>query len=316
MSLKDVFYGILIIGVLFFAYKAYEYVQDLSNANKRLHTELVGQKEAYAQLSERAAKLENRYVEQKKLREQLEKEFAEEKQALTGRIKLLSNATYLIRERARKTGKSDIVYQGKRLKYIVNEVRYKNGPPVGYVLVFDNGSVVSKLYNHRLDVKTAISRDENTGKYSVVSRADYVLLSPSINMNGEEVWTKRPFPLPINGGTATIDPTEKNQLAPRIHWWAPHINGGFSLGAGSGGAFLKPTLDVSLAGYGPTKNDLDWKFLHIGFDSDTELKSPGAHFIPVSYRFWSDVLSNTYLGPGVGWNPEGFNFQLNLNLTF
>lgn len=311
--LKLFFVSLLALGIL---YPVYQFVQNLLGENERLHTELLGQKEAYQQLSERAAKLETQYVEQEELRKQVEAQFAEEKEALTGRLKLLSNATYLIRERARESGRSDIVYQGDKLRYLVNEIRYQDGPPVGYVLIFDDGRVVSKLYNHRLDVVTAVSRDEDAGTYSIVSRADYVLLSPSINTNGEKVWTGTPFPLKITGGTATVDPTEKNQLAPKMQWWAPHLNGGMSVTAGAGGLGLRPTVDLSLAGYGPTKNDLDWKFLHLGIDTDTDFQFPGFHITPFSYRFWPSVLSNTYVGPALGWDPRGMNFQLNLNLTF
>ena len=177
-KLKIAFWSIVILVTLYFGSQAVSYIKDIVGTNERLHIELVGQKEKYQQLSEFTAKLEIKYVGQEKLRKELERNFSAEKGALKGRIKILSNATFLIREKARKSGKSDLVYQGNRLKYIVNEIRYKDGPPVGYVLIFDNGKVVSKLYNHRFDVKTAVSRDEDSGRYSVVSKADYILMSP------------------------------------------------------------------------------------------------------------------------------------------
>lgn len=285
------------------------------SATKRLHADLVGQVEKYKQLSEHAAKLEVRYVEEQKLREELERRFAREKDELEGRVKLLSNATFLIRESARRAGHSDLVYQGASLKYVVNEIRFQNGPPVGYVLIFDDGRVVSKLYNHVIDVATAVARDESTGRYSVVSKADFILKSPSINVNGEQVWTNRPFPLKIIGGTAVVDPTERNQLAPRLHIWALHVNLGASIGADLADVFIRPTLDFSLAGYGVTKNDLQWKFVHAGLDVDTQLSNFGLHFTPASYRFWPELFSNSYVGPSIGWTRNGINIQLNLNLT-
>ncbi len=307
---------IWIAAVAFFVTQAVSYIFDVVGTNKRLHTELVGQREKYEQLSEHAAKLEVQYVDEKKLREKLEKDFASEKDALQGRIKLLSNATFLIRERARQSGTSDLTYQGDRLKYVVNEVRFNDGPPVGYVLIFDDGRVVSKIYNHAIDVKTAVARDESTGRYDVVSKADFILKSPSINLNGEKVWFNKPYPLKITGGTAVVDPTERNLLAPRIQWWAPHLNGGVSFVAGASGAEIRPSVDFSLAGYGPTKNDLDWKFVHLGLDVTSSLDDAGFHVAPFSYRFWPNFLTNTYLGPAVGWTRVGPNLQLNLNLTF
>lgn len=310
-------YAVALVAALYFGDRVVSYIRGLSSENARLHTELVGQGEKYKQLSEHAAKLEVQYAGQEELRKQLNEKFAAERNELEGRIKVLSNATFLIREEARRTGRSDVVYQGDRIKYVLNEVRFADGgPPVGYVLIFDDGRVVSKLYNHEIQVNTAISRDENSGRYDVVSKADYVLKSPSINANGEKVWKDQPYPLDISGGVAVVDPTEMNLLAPRLQLWAPHLNGGASASVGAAGAGVRPSFDVSLAGYGPTRNDLDWKFLHIGVDSDVDLKDPGVHLTPFSYRFWGSVLSNTYVGPGLGWTKSGPNGQLNLNLTF
>lgn len=316
-KVKLAIYGVALIAALYFGDRAVSYIRGLSSENTRLHTDLIGEKEKYQQLSDHAAKLEIQYVDQETLKKQLNEKFAAEKDALEGRLKVLSNATFLIREAARKSGTSDVVYQGDKLKYVLNEVRFdKEGPPVGYVLIFDDGRVVSKLYNHEIQVNTAISRNESTGRYDIVSKADYVLKSPSINANGEKVWTNQPYPLDISGGEALVDPTEMNMMVPRLQLWAPHLNGGASASAGASGVGVRPSIDVSFSGYGVTKNDLDWKFIQLGVDSDTEFKDPGMHLIPFSYRFWPSVLSNTYVGPGLGWSKSGINGQLNLNLTF
>lgn len=305
-----------VLAALYFGDRAYSYIKGMIGENKRLHTELVGTTQKYEQLSDHAAKLEIKYADAKAMEERLNRDFATEKDALEGRIKVLSNATFLIREKARQSGSSDLVYQGATLKYVVNEIRFNDGPPVGYVLIFDDGRVVSKIYNHVIDVKTAVARNEDTGVYSIVSKADFVLKSPSININGEKVWTNQPYPLKIVGGSATVDPTEKNPLTPHLIFWAPHLNGGFSAGAGASGAFLRPTVDFSVAGFGVTRNDLDWKFLQLGVDIDTDLTDLGMHATPFSYRFWPSVLTNTYLGPALGFTKSGPNLQLNLNLTF
>ena len=315
-KLRLAFYGCLALTVLFFGDRIVAYVKNLQGENARLHSELVGQIKQYQQLSDHAAALEIKYSDEKAMEERLERDFATERGALQGRIKLLSNATFLIREKARDAGKSDFSYQGGALKYLVNEIRFNEGPPVGYVLIFDDGRVVSRVYDHVIDVKTAVSRDEDSGKYSVVSKADYVLKSPSINVNGEKVWTNKPYPLRIVGGSASVDPTEKNPNTRRLHWWAPHINGGVSAGAGLYGPALRPTVDFSVAGFGVSKNDLDWKILQVGVDVDLQFTDPGLHFIPFSYRFWPSVFTNTYVAPSVGWSLRGFNASANLNLTF
>lgn len=316
-KIKIISYTIIAIVTLYFGNRAVSYIKGLSSENTRLHTELVGQTDKYKQLSEHAAKLEIQYVDQQTLTKQINEKFAQEKSALEGRVKILSNATFLIRETARKTNASDVVYQGQSVKYVINEVRFdKDGPPVGYVLIFDDGRVVSKLYNHEIQVNTAVSRNETTGKYDIVSKADYVLKSPSLNNGSNTIWTNKPYALDITAGEAYVDPTEPNQLTPSLQLWAPHLNGGISGAIGSIGAEMRPSVDVSFAGYGITKNDLDWKFLHIGVDSDIDFKDPGLHIMPFSYRFWPSILSNTYIGPGIGFSKSGVNGQLNLNLTF
>lgn len=308
--------GVVVLATIFFVERAYTYVHNLMGENTRLYSELVGQQQKYKQLSDHAAQLEIDYADQAKLKSDLQAKFADEKNTLTDRIKILSNATFLIREQARKEGRSDITYQGTDLKYVVNEIRFKDGPPLGYVLIFDDGRVVSRVYNHEIQVNTAVARNEDSGQYTIVSKADYVLKSPSINSNGEKVWTNKPYALKIVGGTAEIDPTEKNPLTPHFILWAPHLNGGLAIGAGASGGFVRPGIDFSVAGFGATRNDLDWKFLQIGFDIDTALQDPGMHVAPFSYRFWPQILTNTYVGPAMGWSKTGPSLQLDLSLTF
>lgn len=310
--MKYLKWGIFIfLAILAFHYgsKAGDWLLGLTGENKRLHTELIGQQEKYEQLSKRAANLEKNYVDQQTLRAQLEREFSKEKDALTGRIKVLSNATFLIREKARKSSKSDLVYQGKRIKYVLNEIRYNDGPPVGYVLIFDDGRVVSKLYNHQLDVKTAVSRDESTGRYSVVSRAEYILKSSSLNLNGEQVWTNKPYDLPITGGKAFIDPTEPRVLKKRFHLWAPRLNAEF----GFDGSEIRPGLGVSLMGYGYTRRDLDFKFLQVGMQYSQE-QTLLPTLSPVLWRPFPTVFSNTYIGAGATFENPGFGYFLSLQV--
>lgn len=304
-----IFWLLVAVVTLFVGNRLYSLYQDITSENKRLHEDLVSKTEAYEQLSDKAAKLENQYVEQKQLKEKLEKEFQEEKSALNGRIKMLSNATFLIREKARKTGKSDFTYQGKMFKYILNELRFNDGPPLGYVLIFDDGRVVSKIYKHEINVKTAVSRDEDSGKYSVVSKADFILKSPSLNVNGEKVWLNKPYALSISGGTAVIDPTEHNQLRRRFHLWAPHLNAKVDFASTE----PSPGLGLSVAGYGKTKNDLDFRFLQIGFHYDNEAGIRST-LTPVLWRPFNSLLSNTYLGPGIAIDSVGLRYFLGVQI--
>lgn len=287
---KEHWHGIIlytVIGVCLF-----QYFQSRTG-QERLHQELIGKTVAYQQLSEHAAKLEIQFKSQEDLKAELEKNWKAEKDALQGRVKVLSNATYLIREAARKQNNSDLVFDGDKLKYVFNEIRFKDGPPIGYVLIWDDGKVISKIYNHQISVNTAISRDESTGYYNVLSKADFILKSPHLSQNGPN-WLNVKYPLKIVGGTAVVDPTEPNAAEKGWHLWAPVLNGGMNIGL----LDVKPALGVSLAGYGYSVRDLDWKFLQLGVDY-TRQTGPGLHVIPVLYRPFPCFLRNTYLGIGV-----------------
>lgn len=299
--------GVIIIVLLF------KFLTLASN-NKRLHAELINKNEAYVQLSEHAAKLENKYIDQDTLKAKLESEWSDEKHALKGRIKVLSNATYLIRERARKEKRSDLIHEGKKLKYIFNEIRFKDGPPIGYVMIFDNGKVVSKIYNHVIDIKMAISRDEDKGNYSIVSKADFKLRSGHLKHDGIN-WHNKPYPLKIVGGTAFIDPTEKAENS-RFFLWSPRLSAGFNAGIDSDGTFTKPAVGVSLMGYGPSRRDLDFKFAHFGLGFGKSSEDLDIHLIPVLWRPFREVLPNTYIGIGAGIGSKGQNYFLGLNFNF
>lgn len=299
--------GIVIVVLLFKLLGSY-------NENKRLHTDLIGQQEKYVQISKHAAKLENQYVNQATLKAKLEAEWANEKNALKGRVKILSNATYLIREKARKENRSDLAYQGKKVKYLFNEIRFKNGPPIGYVMIFDNGKVISKVYNHVIDVKTAVSRDEDNGKYSIVSKADFKLRSGHLKHDGVN-WFNKPYPLKIVGGTAYIDPTEKAEHL-RFYLWSPRLSAGFNAGIDTEGTFSKPSAGISLMGYGSNKRDLDFKFVHFGVGFGRTSEDFDINFVPVHWRPFRKTLPNTYIGIGIGTGSRGQNYFFGINFNF
>jgi hypothetical protein len=278
--------------------------------NTRLHKDLIGKTEELELLNKNIANLERKYIEQKELKEKVEKEFGPTIKALRGRLKVLSNATYLIRERARKQNRSDIVYQGKRIKYVFNEIRFNDGPPVGYVLIFDDGRVVSKVYNHEIDVKTAIARDESNGRYDILSRANYILRADHLGSK-DKLWTGIPYPLNITGGTAFIDPTESINQKKRFYIWAPNI--GANLNTSSDG--IAPGIGLSLMGYGYSKRDLDYKFLQVGIQKEEE-DGVGITLAPVLYRPLPNLLPNTYIGPGYSKDKKGENLYFGINIGF
>lgn len=260
------------------------------NKVTELYTELVGQKEKFTKLTEYSASLGKQYATQQEITKRLQREWDVERNNLRGRVKILSNATYLIRERARRQNTSDIEYKGGKVKYLFNEIRFKDGPPVGYVLIFDDGRVVSKIYNHKFDVKTLVSREDETGKYDILSKAFFVLRSGHLKTEGKN-WFNVPYPLRIDGGTATIDPVERLKVKKKFIW-AKQLNANINFTSKPAAGF-----GLSLAGYGVSKRDLDFKFLQLGAQYSTQ-SEVGLTVTPAMWRFAPNLLPNTYLGPG------------------
>lgn len=295
---------LIIAAALFLGQQLLNYIND----NKRLHEDLVGTTEKYEQLGEYAAKLEIQYRDQKVLEEKLKLEWANELANLKGRIKVLSNATFIIREKARESNNSDVVYIGEKMKFVLNEIRYNNGPAVGYVLIFDDGRVVSKIYNHVIDVKTAVLRDEANGVYNIATKADFVLKSPSLTT--DTAWFNKPYPLKIVGGTAVVDPTEPIvQATKKFFIWAPTLNGNINLYTDT----INPGIGASFMGYGYSVRDLDFKFLQVGVEYGD---SVGFNFMPVLYRPLPGILKNTYIGPGITFNSSELKYFLGVNIGF
>lgn len=296
--LKENWFSVILVTLLTFSVLSW---LDSFREKNRLHQELIGKTEEFEQLSEFAANLERQYVDQETLLKKVTEEFEKEKSSLRGRIKMLSNATFLIREKAREMPESDLIYKGNKLKYVVNEIRYQDGPPIGYVLIFDNGAVTSKIYDHVIDVKTVVSRDESRGTYDVISKADFILKSPSLGNSGN--WFNKPHPLKITGGTATIDPTEPRRDFKRFHFWAPNVNANFNVSTNG----ISPGLGLSLMGYGYSRRDLDFKLLQLGAQHNDE-RGLGLTFTPILWRPFSGVISNTYIGPGMSVDVDGTNY--------
>lgn len=284
-----------------------KYINELKAERTRLFTELVGQKQAYEQLSAKAAKLEVDYQNQVDLRAAAEKRFANEKAALEEHIKVLADATFLIKEKAREENNSDVVFNGPNSQFVLNEVKFNDGPAVGYVLIFKDGRVVSKMYNHEIKINTVVSKDETSGRYSVISKADYILKSPSLNPNGKS-WTNQPYALNIVGGTALIDPTEPLIYKKYFQWWNPKLN----LNANIDPNGIYPGAGVSLMGYGRTKDDLDFKFGQLGFEIADKSLYPT--FTPILWRPFDSFIDNTYVGPGVSLSPTGIRYFLGIQV--
>lgn len=314
-----------IIGLGYFGYTMWRGKQELEVK----YANLVGIQEKYEQLTKYTAKLENDYKSQKDLQEEAAKRWGQQANQLKGQIKMLSDATFLMRSYARQNNMPDLVYEGKtpETSYVYYEIEYrdkdgKSGPPVGYVMIYKSGKIVSKVYDYSILVNLAVSQDRDSGKYTVLSKADWYIESGHLGTRqgdrkipGKEDWRLKPYPLPIVGGKALIDPTEETHTS-QFYWYAPHLNGGLNVGVENGELFARPSVSFNVAGYGKTKNDLKWKFLQPGVGFSPKLKTFDINLMPFSYRPFDTVITNTYIGPGISFSHEGPGYFLGISLGF
>lgn len=285
--------------------------------DNRKFADLIGTKVKYEQLTKYTAKLESKYQNQKTLAKQAAERFKEVVRNKDERIKVLSDATYLIGKHVSKQNGPDYYFETKRAtkNYLLNELRIQgeDSPAIGYILIKHDGKTYKRNYKFEINVETLQTQDEETGHVKVYSKAYLVQKEKSLlakRVDGYKDWYNVKYPLKIVGGKALIDPTLPYAKS-KMRWWAPHINGGINLL----GHDYRSSLDVSISGYGKTNNDLKYKLFHFGADIGRD-KEIGYHFIPFSYRLFDRYLTNTYIGPGVGWAASGVHYFLNINLTF
>lgn len=304
-------------GLVFLAVRYYRQSKSLQVK----YAALVGTQDKYQQLTANLAKLQVDYDTQRQLAEKAKADFAEVSRKQTEQIKLLSDALDTVAVKQVTQGSSDFTVKATSSKpgYTVNEVRIQgsDSPPVGYVLMKDDGSVEKANYNFQIKVATMEVQDGGTGKIRVFSRAYLILQENGLADQDQRLkkWKNEPYALNITGGESEVDPTE-TITPPGFIWWAPHLNVGVNLGGDSSGGYLRPELNFSVAGYGSHKNNLDWKLLHVGVGTDSKLDVLDLHLIPFSYRPFKEFLPNTYVGPGIGISRFGTNYFLNLSLGF
>jgi len=308
-----------IVGLGYFGYTIWKNNKNL----KGRYANLINTQTKYNQLTKYTAQLESKYKKQQELFKSTKQKWSEVKTQKDEKIKLLSDITYTIGKNVSKQHGPDYYFETPKhtQNFVLNELRIagKDSPPIGYILIKSNGKIYKRNYRYSIVVHNLQTIDEKTGKIKVYSKAFFIAKESGLAQKRRKDlknWKNIGYPLPIVGGSTLVDPVEASSLHKHFIWWAPHLNGGVSLTLGSDGLSLRPSLDLSIAGYGTTRNDLDWKIVHLGLDSDTYLINPGIHLMPFSYRFWPSFLTNTYIGPSVGFTLHQINYQLNLNLSF
>jgi len=300
------------------------YVNYLAKEDRtRLHTELMGEREKFEQISKHIARIEIEYAEQAKLKNALLQKWKEVALKNEEQIKLLSDATYLIGRHVERANGPDYFFQTpkKTQNYVYNEITLAgpDSPPIGFVMIKSDGRTYKGVYPFEVRAELLQTVDEETGRTRVFAKAFYVVKDNGLagkRWLDRKEWKDVAYPLDIVGGSTLVDPTRPAESPKKFQFWAPRLNGGANLGFGVDGSFIFPQVNVSLAGWGRSSHDLDFKFAGLGLAVDPHDFSPSFAFIPVSWRLFQPIFINTYVGPGVGVDQNGYNFFMSVGLGF
>ena len=239
------------------------------------------------------------------------------------RIKLMGDVTVTLKDSVQKQSGPD--YQFKTPEgtdgFILNELRIdgEDSPPIGYIMIKDDGMTFKKNYKFQIKIENVQLKDDLTGKIRVVSRAYMVPLEAGLAEKRRpdfKDWTGERYPLAVTGGEVLIDP--KEPLVPDFRkkdfiWWPMNLNVGFGVFSDtSGDTSAKLYADTNLFGYGFSKRDLDWKFLHLGVNY-SDSRGVGANILPFTYRPIPGILVNTYVGPGYFLDSKGSGYFIGVN---
>lgn len=237
-------------------------------------------------------------------------------------IEQLNNATYLIRAYARKTNQADLIYnkEGKQ-GYVFHEIHMpdqdgKSGPAIGYVMIYDSGKVVSKVYNFEMAVNTLVSKKDE--RYKVINSADLYMLQAGLANRKDTVklnWVGKPYRLEIKNAEHFIN-LEKAKKSKIVFDFRPDI--GFNTVSTLTGEFdIIPNLGASFVSY---KNDevTRFRFLRVGVGVRDIDNGVNLSIAPVLYNLHDLVpfIHNSYIGLLLGYDNRKLDLGLGLNLTF
>ncbi len=316
-------------GMLFLGFRVYKN-EERSDAERKLLEERYGKltdtKTDYDQLTATMGQLTTLYKEQADLAKEVAVAWRELAVERGERIKLTANSVVTVDPTVESQAKADYTFltEGNTKGYTLNELRIegKDSPPIGYVLVKNDGSVYKKNYAFEIRVESVQLKDDLTGKIRVVSRAFLVPLENGLADKRRpdlKKWAGEKYPLKVTGGETVVDPQEPILPTNKNKGWVPwtlNLNGGFGVfGAAGKGLDTKATVDTNLFGYGYSKRDLDWKFLHLGVNYSAN-DGLGFHVMPFSYRPLPSILTNTSFGPGVYVTPDAYGYFIGLNIGF
>jgi len=194
-----------------------------------------------------------------------------------------------VKTKNQKDNKPDYQYEDK---YKFYEVRFADGPPIGYVMVYPDGSYVSKIYDHEIIINNVLSKDKS-GKLKSYASVSLVLKKSGLaNRRDSKLkdWKNIPYPLKVVDGQTVYNKDEVDMKKLRFTV-RPNLNGTVRTSM-KGKIEVAPSIGASFIAYG-TKERPVWKFANVavGYNSKVFIEA-----IPVMRKI---IGRNTYVGPSI-----------------
>ena len=223
----------------------------------------------------------------------------------------LSKKLDQVSDHAYKEGTGD--YNEQYFKQVIASAKDKEGNvieiPLGWAIFFPNREPEKQwktgIYPLEYYLKI-IQTEQKTGQTNTYTEA-------WVETDQPKEYKDTKFPLTIK----EMEFKQEKKTDKEFFLWAPHLNLNLDYSFNSSlDTNVAGGISFSTMGYGITKNDLDWKFLEFGFNTNGEdftLK-----LSPFSYNIGRHVplISNTFIGPFIGFDKEGTSLGIGLSIPF
>lgn len=285
--MKNSFNLVFISIIIFFLAIGYYYYIKMDSAIKR--------SQEYLQITDELAQSKIEVISQKEITNKLKNHWDSEKSILLNQISQLSSTSFSLKNSTNISKSVDLqIFKDGKRKYLFHELHFsdgdKLGPPIGYVMIYDDGHVVSKIYKHHIDVNQAQSLNRKTGKYVILNKADFVLEQSGLANRRDSSkydWTNKPYPLNVLNSEVVI-----SNDTPKFKFFDPKISLSASvsnLGFGLGGSF-------SMSSYAR------FRFFRVGVEKNINNSNNYDFFLaPFEYNI-SRIFNNTFVYPLININ--------------
>ena len=331
--IKAVIFGAVVVFIIFAGYNGIQYIKNYMNFNTNIvgiessiQKRIDAQNREFKQITDNQARahteivnsLKDEIKELSKTNKEVVKDIEEasEKIKSIGAVQTemnvnLSRKIDAISDHTYKEGTGE--YNEQYFKKIMAKAKDKGGNvveiPLGWAMFFPNREPEKQwktgIYPLEYYLKI-IQTEQKTGQMNTYAEA-------WVETDQPKEYKDTKFPLTIK----EMEFKQEKKSNKEFFLWAPHLNLNLDYSFSS-------TLDNNIAGglsfstmgYGITKNDLDWKFLEFGFN--TNGKDFTLKLSPFSYNIGRHIplISNTFLGPFVGFGSDGAVYGIGLSIPF